>query len=155
MSRLAIQIAFILMLSGLACSSGAPDAAPSGLTEPEIRVRQSEGQFEVMEGREIDINLQIDVFNGSSEEITLKRVGLRSIPTSGIQFDSSGRNLNEAIPPGSVRTVDVWVLATKSPSSLGPSMTVRGTAVFVYSGGTFRTVFTESVVESDRQFRPR
>lgn len=155
MIRLAIPITSFLILVGLGCSSGAPDAPPSQMSEPEIRVRQSEGQFEVMEGREIDINLQIDVFNGSSEEITLKRVGLRSIPTSGIQFDSSGRNLNEAIPPGSVRTVDVWVRATKSPSALGPSMTVRGTAVFVYSGGTFRTVFTESVVESDQQFRPR
>lgn len=153
MIRLAIPITSFLILVGFGCSSGAPGALPS--EEPEIRVRQSEGQFEVMEGREIEINLQIDVFNGSSEEITLKRVGLRSIPTSGIQFASSGRNLNEAIPPGSVRTVDVWVRATKSASALGPSMNVRGTAVFVYSGGTFRTIFTESVVESDQPFRPR
>lgn len=154
MSRLVTQITKFLMLGALACSSGAPDTTPSGFIEPEIHVRQSVGQFEVMERGEIDINLQIDVFNGSSEEITLKRVGLGSIPTSGIQFASSGRNLDEMISPGSVTTVDLWVRATKSPSSLGPSMTVRGTAVFVYSGGTFRTVFTESVVESDRQFRP-
>ncbi|MBW3563316.1 MAG: hypothetical protein KY459_01150 [Acidobacteria bacterium] len=155
MSRLDIPITSFLILFGLACSSGAPDSPPSEMSEPEIRVRQPEGQFEVMEVGDIDINLQIDVFNGSSEEITLKRVGLRSIPTSDIQFASSGRNLDEAIPPGSVRTVDVWVRATNSSSSLSPSMTVRGTAVFVYSGGTFRTIFTESVVESNMQFRPR
>lgn len=141
---------FTLLLSILAlagCSSS-KDAREVGLIEPEIRVRQIAGQLLPRVGVDTDISLEIDVFNQSSEQIVLERIELRSTPTSEIVYRSAVRQLKEQIPPGEVRTVEMWVVAqqTNPRADERSPVWVRGTAIFSSPFGRFRSVFIEPVI---------
>jgi len=96
------------------------------------------------------MNLLVDVYNDSAEQIVLKRLVIQASPTSrsGIRFEPVTRDYREAIPGKAVRTVDLWITGWMELPNLdsGTQMTVRGVAYFESTFGGFRRVFTVPVL---------
>lgn len=148
-----LLIAILIAASGAGgCSSASEEASDHGLSEPLVTVRQPQGQPLARPGESVDLNLQVDVYNSSSEPITIRRLSLSTLPTSDIQFKPAGRNLDETIAPKTSETIELWVRASNDSrrnDPMGP-VQVRGTAVFDSAKGKFRTVFIENVVQSSQ-----
>lgn len=147
----------ILVGIGIAVAACSSSSGTVSLLEPELRVRTQSGQIEPRAGAETDIALQIDVRNVSGETITLERIQLRTTPTSDVSYRQVSRTFDVEIPPGEVRTVELWVSATRTNprgDARSPVM-VRGTAIFSSPVGGFRKVFIEPVVEIDSRAKPR
>ncbi|HUO84624.1 MAG TPA: hypothetical protein VM534_05865 [Thermoanaerobaculia bacterium] len=151
MSHPLFVLAMVMFPLLQACSSAGD--TPANLIPPRIQVRQLSGQMEPGSYRqEAQVNLIIDVFNDSSEAITLKRLRIQSIIGGQMEFGAAERLFDLSIPAGGSQTVDIWVDAYTSASMLNadPRMMVRGTAVFDSPFGPFRRVFTEPILEFTR-----
>lgn len=142
-----MRIALVSVTVLLVACSGA--GVPAGLIPPEFRVRQPAGQ--IGEGYvlvdETSIDLLVDVLNRSSEPITLRRLSLQAVSGGAFGFEPASRTFDETIPPGQVRTVDMWVRAKAENVRMDPSnpVSVRGSAIFDSGVGSFRRVFIEPI----------
>lgn len=96
---------------------------------------------------QVSLNLLVDVFNDSSEEITLKRIQIRSHGLNNLSIIPKSKVLDAKIPPRDVRTIDIWVDARFRDSGSRQTSTVRGTAIFESDLGSFRHVFVEPILE--------
>jgi hypothetical protein len=145
-SDLGIAAAVLLMV---ACTT-ADSAGPAQLIPPRFRVRLPSGQI-LPSGYSpsTSIELMVDIFNDSSEPITLKRLQLQSV-VGGLRFLPTSRLFNKTIPAHGVETFDLGVdVSAESPGlDVRAPVTVRGTAVFDSPAGAFRRVFTTELVES-------
>lgn len=149
--RLRAVAMIALVLAG--CGTAA-DQGPAQLLAPKIRVRQLAGQILPSPRSPVtEIELLVDIFNESSEPITLKRLQLQSIIGGGFRFQPTARTFNKVIPPGGVETFDLWVeIAAEAPGvDVRSPSTVRGTALFDSPAGGFRHLFTEQIVEHSRR----
>ena len=138
-----------LVLAGCA----AADQRPAQLLAPTVRVRQMAGQILPSPYAPVSqIELLVDIFNESSEPITLKRLQLQSLTGGGFRFIPTSKAFNKVIPSGGVETFDLWVeIAAESPGvDVRSPSTVRGTALFDSPAGGFRHVFTSEIVEHGR-----
>lgn len=141
----------------IACSSG-PKSEDVRLLAPEFRVRQLTGQMAPSRFAPAQqIEILIDVFNRSAEEITLEQIQLQAVAGGGYTFASTTRNYRVKIAPGGVETAAIWVEARLEQGlheGGGPPVRVRGIARFIASGKRFQEIFTETVIEHGREGMP-
>lgn len=116
------------------------------LIPPRMQIREAPGQVRPARNAErVPLNLLIDVYNDSSEQIVLRRVTIRPGigSQSGMKFEPVTRDFSVAIPSRGVRTVDADIVAWVELPNLDANTTtsVRAVAYFDSALGGFRKVF--------------
>jgi hypothetical protein len=106
----------------------------------------------------VPFNVIVDVFTRSSESIELERLVVRASPSSlsAMKIDPVNRQINIVIPPGQVRTVDLWLSTWVELPNLdgGNQTTLRVTAYFETELGRFRRVYNLPILEPASRAAP-
>lgn len=153
--RHALKALAVLLLAS--CASTRSDsglgAAKVDLVKPEIAISQLSSVPPAAEhtGGGLPIQYRLRVGNRSSEEITLKRIGLQSIGAGAYTVAPTSQAVRVPVTPDSFEAVDFWVPAfvefNTTLGSNGP-VTLRVTLQFDSPVGQFQEVVVRQVSAS-------
>jgi len=147
-----IMTPFLLLLALMigACSSS---SVPSNVSmiPPELQIRQVGGTAYAArhEQGNIPMRFEIDILNKTAEPITLERIEMQSLGEGAYTLANISKPFDKRLNPDRVETVELFAPAYVNKTILGGNgpVTLRATAYFKSSLGTFRQVYIQQVNE--------
>jgi hypothetical protein len=140
--------AVAILLTTLSCSSGSGKSAPNPPVKLDLReIGRLPSVAEHM-GGDFPVRLALEVENQSAEPVTLKRVQLITMGFGAFTFNApSGTAFDTAVAPGRREIVEIWAPAHLNDTVSGGNgpVTIRVTATFQWSGGTFQKIEVHQV----------
>ena len=140
----------------IGCSSS---SVPSDVSviPPELQIRQVGGTAFAArhEQGNIPLRFEIDILNKTAEPITLERIEMQSLGEGAYTLNNISKPFDRRLDPDRVETVELFAPAYVNKTILGGNgpVTLRATAYFKSSLGSFRKVYIQQV--NDRMTPPK
>jgi hypothetical protein len=132
----------------LSCFSGSGKSSPNPPVKLELKeIGKLPAVAEHM-GGDFPVRFALEVENQSAEAVTLKRVQLITMGFGAFTFNNpSGTVFDTAVAPGRREVVEIWAPARLNDTVSGGNgpVTIRVTATFQWSGGTFQKIEVHQV----------
>ena len=95
----------------------------------------------------VNIQYQLSITNPTSEPLTLTRLDLQTIGPGAYSLRTEATPMNLKVPPNGTATytVSVWGRARGGYLTADEQVTLRGTAYFKGSSGSFVRILTENI----------
>lgn len=156
MLKLMTPFPLLLPLLIFGCSSS---SVPSNVSmiPPELQIRQVGGTAYAArhELGSIPLRFEIDILNKTAEPITLERIEMQSLGEGAYTLNTVSKPFDRRLDPDRVETVELFAPAYVNKTILGGNgpVTLRATAYFKSSLGSFRQVYIQQV--NDRMNPPK
>jgi hypothetical protein len=148
-----LSCAASLLLIGVSCSSsGGSSDLPRRAANPPVKLALTEvGRLPAVAehmGGDFPVKFSLEVENRSAEPVTLKRVQLVTMGYGAFTFNAaSGTAFDTKVAPGQREIVEIWTPAHLNDTVSGGNgpVTIRVTATFQWTGGTFQHIEVQQV----------
>lgn len=150
MRKMTTPSLFLLALMFSSCSSS---RVPSNVSmiPPELMIRQVGGTAYAARHEEgnIPMRFEIDILNKTAEPITLERIEMQSMGEGAYTLSTITKPFDRRLEPDRVETVELFAPAYVNKTILGGNgpVTLRATAYFKNSLGSFRQIYIQQVNE--------
>lgn len=147
------------LLSALLMIGCSNSSVPSNVSviPPELQIRQVGGTAFAArhEQGNIPLRFEIDILNKTAEPITLERIEMQSLGEGAYTLNNVSKPFDRRLDPDRVETVELFAPAYVNKTILGGNgpVTLRATAYFKSSLGSFRQVYIQQV--NDRMTPPK
>lgn len=150
MRKMTTPLFLLLVLMICDCSSSNV-ASNVSMIPPELQIRQVGGTAYAArhEQGNIPLRFEIDIINKTAEPITLERIEMQSLGEGAYTMANVTKPFDKRLDPDRVETVELFASAFVNKTILGGNgpVTLRATAYFKSSLGTFRQVYIQQVNE--------
>jgi hypothetical protein len=95
----------------------------------------------------VNVQYQLSITNPTSEPLTLSRLDLETTGPGAYSLRSQATPMNLKVPPNSTATytISVWGRTRGGYLTADEPVTLRGTAYFKGTSGSFARIFTENI----------
>ena len=136
-----------VVLFAVACSSS--NGGKPGFPQPEVRLGQANDPSDFLYSNgPVRLRYALEITNTADQQMTLRRVELRSTSGGFYQLPNRSEQFNFVIPPHSTETATftMWGTATGSMRThVSEPTTLRGVAYFDTPGGPIQRGFTTTI----------
>ncbi|MEA2569278.1 MAG: hypothetical protein QOI24_1279 [Acidobacteriota bacterium] len=142
------KIAAIIVLLLAACASSSKDGKPA-FPQPELQLGQANEPSDFLYSNgTVRLRYALEITNNADQQLTLRRIELRSTSGGYYQLPTRSEMFNLAIPPHSTETATfaMWGTATGSMRThVVEPTTLRGVAYFDTPTGPMQKLFTSTI----------